>query len=121
MDHLLHHDKELNMAIIISERENVREVIELYAPDIRIRGNPVDKPAGSIQLELHKLEYRNDEFVRMDPLGIVGETVGEFAARVFEVNGKTITGLDVVTVVEAYTAMMYQERIVGVLEESAPE
>ena len=57
----------------------------------------------------------------MDPLGVVGETVGEFAARVFEVNGKTITGLDVVTVVEAYTAMMYQERIVGVLEESAPE
>lgn len=109
------------MAIIISEIENVREVIELYAPDIRIRGNPVDKPAGSIQLELHKLEYRNDEFVRMDPLGIVGETVGEFAAREFEVNGKTITGLDVVTIVEQYTAMMYQERIAPVESEAEPE
>ncbi|KRG53618.1 hypothetical protein [Stenotrophomonas nitritireducens] len=108
------------MAVILSETQNIEERIELYAPDIRIQGNPVDKPAGSIQLELHKLEYRNGEFVRMDPLGIVGETVGEFAAREFEVNGKTITGLDVVTVVEAYTAMMYQERIAGAVEESDP-
>lgn len=109
MDHLLHHDKELNMAIIISERENVREVIELYAPDIRIRGNPVDKPAGSIQLELHKLEYRNDEFVRMDPLGVVGETVGDFAQRSFDVSGKTITGLEVVQLIEQYVAVLHAE------------
>lgn len=109
------------MAIIIEEKSNVTIRREIFAPDIRIRANPVDQGAGSVSLELQTLEYHDDEFVRMDAAGVVGETVGDFAQRTFEVNGKTITGLDVVTVVKAYTAMMYQERIVGVVEDGIQE
>lgn len=101
------------MALKIKQKSGVEFSTELYAPAIHIRGNPEDKPAGSIQLELVELEYRDEEFVRMIPLGVVGETVGDFAAREFEVNGKTITGLDIVAAVEQYTAEMYQERFDG--------
>jgi len=39
----------------------------------------------------------------------VGELVGNFAARSFEVNGKTITGLDVVLLIKQYVADLHAE------------
>lgn len=97
------------MAIILDEKPNVTVLSELYAPDIRIKGNPVDRTAGSIHLELSRLEYHDGEFVRTDPAGSLAESVGAFAARSFEVNGKVVTGLDVIAVVERYVAVLHAE------------
>ena len=98
------------MAIIISEQQGVTIRREVYAADIRIRANPVDQAAGSVTLELQTLEYHDDDFVRMDPAGIVGETVGDFAARSFDVGGKTITGMEVVLLIKQYVADLHAER-----------
>ena len=98
------------MAIIIEEKENVTIRREVYAADIRIRANPVDHAAGSVLLELQTLEYHDDEFVRMDPAGVVGETVGNFAQRSFDVGGKTITGLEVVLLIRQYVVGLHAER-----------
>ena len=98
------------MAVIIEEISNVTIRREAYASDIRIRANPVDEASGSVSLELQTLEYHDGEFVRMDPAGVVGELVGDFAARSFDVNGKQITGLDVVLLIKRYVADMYAER-----------
>lgn len=98
------------MAIIIEEKSNVTVRREVYAADIRIRANPVDHAAGSVSLELQTLEYHDDEFMRMDPAGVVGETVGDFAARSFDVNGKTITGLEVVLLIKQYVVDIATER-----------
>lgn len=101
------------MAIIIEEKSNVTIRREVYAADIRIRANPVDQAAGSVTLELQTLEYHDDDFVRIDPAGVVGETVGDFAARSFDVNGKTITGLEVVLLIKQYVAALHAERQIG--------
>ncbi|MCG8275418.1 hypothetical protein [Stenotrophomonas sp. NLF4-10] len=98
------------MAIIIEEKTNVTIRREVYAADIRIRANPVDQAAGSVSLELQTLEYHDDEFVRMDPAGVVGELVGDFAARSFDVGGKEITGLEVVQLIKQYVADLHAER-----------
>ena len=97
------------MSIIIEEKENVTIRREVYAADIRIRANPVDTGAGSITLELQTLEYHDNEFVRMDPAGVVGETVGEFAQRSFDINGKQISGLEVVLLIKQYVADLHAE------------
>lgn len=97
------------MSIILEEIENVTIRREAYAADIRIRANPVDQAAGSVSLELQTLEYHDDEFVRMDPAGIVGETVGDFAQRSFDINGKQITGLEVVLLIKQYVADLHAE------------
>ena len=97
------------MAIIIEEKENVTVRREVYAPDIRIRANPVDEAAGSVSLEMQVLEYHDNEFVRMDAAGVVGETVGDFAQRSFDVNGKTITGLEVMLLIKQYVADLHAE------------
>ena len=101
------------MAIIIEEKSNVTIRREVYAADIRIRANPVDQAAGSVSLELQTLEYHDDEFVRMDPAGIVGETVGSFATRSFDVGGKQITGLEVVQIIKQYVATLHAEQQTG--------
>ncbi|HBN54761.1 MAG TPA: hypothetical protein DD456_12265 [Stenotrophomonas sp.] len=98
------------MAITIEERQNVHVMREAYAADIRIRANPVDTAAGSISMELHQLEYWDDEFERMDPIGTIGETVGDFAQRTFEIDGKTITGMEVVKLIKQYVADLHAER-----------
>ena len=98
------------MAIIIEEKTNVTLRREVYAADIRIRANPVDGAAGSVTLELQTLEYHDDEFVRMEPAGTIGETVGDFAARTFDVGGKTITGLEVVQLIKQYVMDIHAER-----------
>ena len=97
------------MAIIIEEKSNITIRREIYAADIRIRANPVDQAAGSVSLELQTLEYHDDEFVRMDPVGIVGETVGEFAQRSFDINGKQISGLEAVLLIKQYVADLHAE------------
>ena len=66
-----------------------------------------------MSLELQTLEYHDDEFVRMDPAGIVGETIGDFAARSFDVNGKQITGLEVVQLIKQYVAVLHAEQQIG--------
>lgn len=98
------------MAIIIEEKNNVTIRREVYAADIRIRANPVDGAAGSVTLELQTLEYHDDEFVRMDAAGVVGETVGDFAQRSFDINGKQISGLDVVLLIKQYVAVLHAEK-----------
>lgn len=98
------------MAIEIEVLQNVKVSREYYASDIRIRANPVDEAAGSISMEMFRLEYFNDEFERMDPAGIAGETVGEFAQRSFDVGGKTITGLEVVKLIKQYVAVLHAEK-----------
>lgn len=108
------------MGYILETKPGVEISVELYAPDIRIKGNPEDKLAGSIQLELHKLEYHGEQFVRMDPLANVGETVADFVQRTFNVNEKEITGYDVMLVVEQYAAMIYKDKLMP-LPESAEE
>lgn len=101
------------MAIIIEEKSNVSIRREIYAADIRIRANPVDEAAGSVSLELQTLEYHDDDFVRMDAAGVVGETVGDFAQRSFDINGKQISGLDVVLLIKQYVADLHAEREVA--------
>ena len=98
------------MSIILEQIENVTIRREVYAADIRIRANPVDGAAGSVPLELQTLEYHDDEFVRMDAAGVVGETVGDFAQRSFDINGKQISGLDVVLLIKQYVAVLHAER-----------
>ena len=97
------------MSIIIEEKNNVTIRREVYAADIRIRANPVDQAAGSVSMELQTLEYHDDEFVRMDPSGVVGETVGNFAQRSFNVGGKVITGLEAVLLIKQYVADLHAE------------
>jgi hypothetical protein len=97
------------MSIIIEEKSNVTIRREAYASDIRIRANPVDIAAGSVSLELQTLEYHDNEFVRMDPAFVVGETVGDFAARSFNIDGKVITGLEVVKLIKLYVADLHAE------------
>lgn len=101
------------MAIIIEEKTNVTIRREVYAADIRIRANPVDQAAGSVSLELQTLEYHDDEFVRMAPAGTVGELIGDFAERSFDVNGKTITGTDVILLIKRYVADLHNEHTNG--------
>lgn len=95
------------MAILIEERFGVHIEHELFAANISIRANPVDESAGSVSLDLFKLEYWDGEFRRMDP---IGETVGDFASRTFEVNGKSITGMDVALLIKQYVNDLNSER-----------
>lgn len=99
------------MAIIIDEQDGVSKRREVYAAAIHIHGNPVDKGAGSIQLDIATLHYYDGEFDRMTPSITLGELVGDFASREFTVDGKTITGLDVVRVVEQYTSDMHAAHV----------
>ena len=99
------------MTIIIEEVENVAVRREAFSDDIRIRGNPEDTMSGVILLELKTLEYHNDVLTHTTPLGSGGETVGEFVQREFNVNGKTITGMDLMLVVKQYVADLHAERV----------
>ena len=99
------------MTIIIEEVENVAVRREAFSDDIRIRGNPEDTMSGVILLELKTLEYHNDVLTHTTPLGSGGETVGEFVQREFNVNGKTITGLDLMLTVKQYVRDLHDERI----------
>lgn len=103
----------MTVAIVISESKNVQRKVEGYAPDIRIRSNPADKLAGSIQMDIHPIEYLDGEFSRMEPssIGTIGETIGDFVQREFLVNGKTITGWDVMMLVMQYTEVLHAEHI----------
>lgn len=98
------------MAILIEERFGVHIEHELFAANISIRANPVDESAGSVSLDLFKLEYWDGEFRRMDSIGTVGETVADFASRTFEVNGKSITGMDVALLIKQYVNDLNSER-----------
>ncbi len=106
------------MGYILETKPGVEISVELYAPVINIRGNPEDKMAGSILMELHKLEYHGEQFVRMDPLANVGEAVADFVQRTFNVNGKEITGYDVMLVVEQYAAMIYEDKMLPLPEDA---
>lgn len=99
------------MPIIINEQQGVAIRREAYASDIRIRANPVDQAAGSVILEMQTLEYHDDQFVRMEPASPIGETVGAFAVRSFEVGGKTITGIEVIEVIKQYVDVRHAESI----------
>lgn len=102
------------MAIIIDERQGVTIRREVYAADIRIRANPVDTAAGVVQLELQSIEYHDDEFVRMDPLGSAGETVGDFLTRSFDIGGKVITGGEVMMLIKQYVVDLHGEHAAAV-------
>lgn len=97
------------MTIEIYRQSNVEVHGEAFASEIRIRANPEDTLAGSISMEMYTLEYFNDEFKRMDYKGVLGETVGNFATREFDINGKTITGADVILLIKRYVADLHNE------------
>ena len=99
------------MAIIIEERENVTIRTEAYSPNIRIVGNPENALAGAVLVDLQILEYQNDILTHTSPASSVGETVGEFVERSWEINGKTITGMDLMLVVKQYVADLHAERV----------
>ena len=101
------------MAIETFLRKNVEVRREDYAAEIKIRANPVDTLSGAITMEMHSLEYFNGEFERMDPKGNLGETVGSFAQRTFKINGKTITGVDVIHLIKQYVADLHAEQQTG--------
>ena len=79
---------------------------EPYASDIRIRANPEDTEAGSISMEIHRLEYFDDTSERMDHIATIGETVGDFMQREFVVGDKTITGVEIVSVIKQYVLVL---------------
>ncbi len=79
---------------------------EPYASDIRIKAHPEDTAAGSISMEIHRLEYFDDTFERMDPIATIGETVGDFMQREFVVGEKTITGEEIVSVIKQYVLVL---------------
>lgn len=97
------------MAIEIYRQSNVEVHGEAFASEIRIRANPEDTLAGSISMEMYTLEYFDEVYRRMDYRGVLGETVGQFATRTFDVNGKTITGADVILLIKRYVADLHNE------------
>ena len=99
------------MSIIIEEIEGVTVRREVYASNIRIIGNPENTLAGAVLLDLQRLEYHDDALIHTTPLESAGETVGEFCQRAFEINGKTITGIDVMLLIKQYVADLHAERI----------
>ncbi len=99
------------MAIIIEERENVTIRTEAYSPNIRIVGNPENTMAGAVLVDLQILEYQDEQLAHTKPMGSAGETVGEFVERSWEINGKTITGMDLMLVVKQYVADLHAERV----------
>lgn len=98
------------MSIIIEEIENVTIRREAFSPDIRISGNPEDTMAGMVVAELQVLEYHDDALTHRTPFGKAGETVGAFVQRAFEVNGKTITGMDLMLAAKQYIVDLHAER-----------
>lgn len=99
------------MSIIIEEIENVTVRREVYASNIRIVGNPENTLAGAVLLDLQRLEYHDDALIHTTPLESAGETVGEFCQREFEVNGKSISGMELMLVVKQYVADLHAERV----------
>lgn len=97
------------MSIILEEIENVTVRREAYSPLIRIIGNPVSDLESTILLDMQRLEYHDDVLVHTTPKPALGETVADFIGREFNVNGKVITGMDVMLVVKAYVATMHAE------------
>ena len=57
-------------------------------------------------MEIHRLEYFDDTFERMDYVATIGETVGDFAQREFVVGEKTITGEEIVSVIKQYVLVL---------------
>lgn len=98
------------MAIIIEEKPNVTVRRELYAPNIRIIGNPEDTLAGAILLEINQLVYHDGTLEYSKPLESAGETIADFVQRSFDIDGKTITGIDVMMVVKRYVEDLHAER-----------
>lgn len=84
---------------------------EAYASVISIRANPEDAAAGSVTLEMHRLEYHDDVLHRVEPMSPLGETIGDFAARTFTVGTKTITGLEVVQLIKQYVETRHAESV----------
>lgn len=99
------------MSIIIEEIENVTVRREAFSPDIRIGGNPENTMAGLVVAELQVLEYHDDVLVHRTPFGKAGETVGDFVQREFHVNGKTITGMDLMLAAKQYIVDLHAERV----------
>ena len=99
------------MSVIIEEIENVTVRREAFAPNIRIVGNPENTLAGAVLVDLQILEYQDGALVHTTPMGSAGETVGEFVQRSFDINGKTITGEDMMLVVKQYVADLHAERV----------
>ena len=90
----------------MEELVGVTDRREPNASEIRIRANPEDTEAGSISMEIHRLEYFDDTFERMDHIATIGETVGDFMQREFVVGDKTITGVEIVSVIKQYVLVL---------------
>lgn len=99
------------MSIIIEEIEGVTVRVEAFAPTIRIIGNPENTLAGAVLVDLQTLTYHDDELAFTQPLASSGETVGDFIQRSWEINGKTITGMDMMLLVKQYVADLHAERV----------
>ena len=99
------------MSIIIEEIENVTVRREVFAPTIRINGNPENTIDGTVFVEMHRLEYHDDILTHTTPLDSAGETVGIFLDREFVIGGKTITGMDVMLLIKQYVADLHAERM----------
>ena len=99
------------MSIILSEEHDVTVRREVFAPDIRIRGNPENTLAGSVLLEMQQLEYQNGVLTHTTRLDSNGELVGEFVGRTFNINGKEITGYEVMLLIKQYVKDLHAERV----------
>lgn len=98
------------MAIIIEELTDVAVRRELYAADIRIRGNPDDSVGGVVSMDMAVLEYHNNALIRTEPLGLYAEPVSNFVTREFVIGDKTITGAEVAQLIREYVVTMHAER-----------
>ena len=100
------------MPIPLEAPKTVITRTEAYAPVISIRANPEDAAAGSVTLEMHRLEYHDDVLHRVEPMSTLGETVGEFAVRSFTLaGGKVISGMEVIEVIKQYVDVRHAESI----------
>ena len=102
------------MSIVLEEIPNVTVRREVFATNIRIVGNPENTMAGAVLLDLQRLEYHNDQLTHSTPLESAGETVGEFVERSFDIEGKTISGYEVMLLIKRYVADLHAERVAAI-------
>ena len=97
------------MSIIIEEVTGVTRRTEAFANNIRIIGNPENTLSGVVTLDLVELEYHDDVLRHTKPLQGAGETVGEFIGRTFDIEGKEISGYEVMLLIKQYVRDIHAE------------
>lgn len=93
----------------INETPNVTLRTEAVAPKITIHWNPVDD-TGFIQFQVARMEFVNDEFVRMLPEDDLTISIADFMQRPVTVGGTEAPPELIVGYIKALFDALYVER-----------